>query len=156
MEDKIYVHYGTRWWNPQIFRQIVNQPHFTKPAGGLWASPIDAKYGWKDWNEVEHVKECREENSFRFKLRDDANVLYIRSADDLKQHLPKKYEHRSVGQDFLPVYLDFEELLHRGIDAVYVEVSADHRLYWALYGWDCDSILIMNPDIIIQEGMRNA
>ena len=46
------------------------------------------------------------------------------------------------------VYLDFEEMLRNGIDAVYVEISSDNRLYWALYGWDCDSIVVMNPAVV--------
>jgi len=43
--------------------------------------------------------------------------------------------------------LDFEKLA--GIyDAIDVSISNDPELHFALYGWDCDSILIMNPDII--------
>lgn len=135
-------------WNPQIFRQIRNREYFTKPEGGLWASPIDAKYGWKDWNQDEQFEECREENSFRFRLSENANVLSIRSADDLIKILPKDYDYHGFGQDFRMVYLDFEEMLRNGIDAVYVEISSDNRLYWALYGWDCDSIVVMNPAVV--------
>ena len=43
--------------------------------------------------------------------------------------------------------LDFEKL-SKEYDAIEVFISKDEQLYWDLYGWDCDSILIMNSDII--------
>ena len=47
------------------------------------------------------------------------------------------------------VCLDFEQLLKNGIDAVQLSLFiGNYELYYKLYGWDCDSILIMNPDII--------
>ena len=46
---------------------------------------------------------------------------------------------------FLP---DFEKLLSDGVDAIELFISDDRELYWSLYGWDCDSILIMNPDVV--------
>lgn len=45
---KKYIHYGAKSFIPGFVRQIVNKPLFTKPKGGLWASPVDAKYGWKN------------------------------------------------------------------------------------------------------------
>lgn len=45
--------------------------------------------------------------------------------------------------------LDFETLESSGVDAVEVNLSADRNLYYELYGWDCDSILIINPEIIV-------
>ena len=48
------------------------------------------------------------------------------------------------------VFIDFEKLAEQGWDAVEVKISNDMRLYWALYGWDCDSILIMNPDVVVE------
>ena len=45
--------------------------------------------------------------------------------------------------------VDFEALMQAGVDAVEFNLSKDYELYWALYGWDCDSILILNPEIII-------
>ena len=41
--------------------------------------------------------------------------------------------------------LDFEKIAEE-YDAI--EVNIDNSLYYALYTWDCDSILIMNPNII--------
>ena len=45
------------------------------------------------------------------------------------------------------VYLDFEAIALK-YDAIEVNISNDWKLYDALYGWDCDSILVMNKKII--------
>ena len=50
--------------------------------------------------------------------------------------------------DFCDLTIDFEKLASR-YDAIEVLISKDGRLYSALYGWDCDSILILNPNVII-------
>lgn len=43
--------------------------------------------------------------------------------------------------------------LYDGIELHISEETTDldkyDELYFALYGWDCDSILIMNPDVVI-------
>ena len=44
---------------------------------------------------------------------------------------------------------DFEKMVEDGVDAIKLNLSkGDYELYYEFYGWDCDSILIMNPDII--------
>ena len=43
---------------------------------------------------------------------------------------------------------DFEKMLADGWDAIELHLSECGELYWALYGWDCDCILVMNPDIV--------
>ena len=45
--------------------------------------------------------------------------------------------------------IDFQ--IENGIDAIEFNISNDWDLYMALYGWDCDSILILNPNIIEME-----
>ena len=61
-------------FNKGLFNPIKNTS-FTKPDGGYWASPVDSSWGWKDWCEVEDFSECKESNSFRFTLKEDARVL---------------------------------------------------------------------------------
>lgn len=115
----------------------------TKPMGGLWASRIDAAYGWKEWCNSSDFRDCTEENSFTFSLSNNARVLYINSVNDLED-LPELHNEFGICSWKL---LDFEELA-KTYDAIEVNISSDPELYFALYGWDCDSILIMNPNII--------
>lgn len=142
-----YIHYGNTKFDPDLFRPIRNE--FVKPLGGMWASPVEAGYGWKDWNESSQCRECDEANSFRFTLKDGANVVHIYSVDDLKK-LPQSKKQRMWSS----YMLDFEKMLEQGVDAIELHLSEEKEhgptdgLYFALYGWDCDSILIMNKDII--------
>lgn len=143
--SKRYIHYGSKSFMRHAFSPIRNCPCFTKPYGGLWASPVDAEYGWKEWCDHEMFRECRMDNSFTFALSPGARVLRINSVNGLDS-LPQ------VEDEFKPSHwyvLDFEKLLAEGYDAVEVSITADPRLYMALYGWDCDSILVMNPEVIV-------
>ena len=144
---KNYIHYGHTKFDKSMFNKIKNVDCSTKPKGGLWASDVEAEHGWKDWCEAEEFRDCKEENSFSFVLSDNAKVLYIDSIDDLKV-LPKVDD--KFGMNFLSwVLLDFEKLAET-YDAVEVSISSDFDLYYQLYGWDCDSIVIMNPDVVVE------
>ena len=138
-----YIHYGHKHFEVNEFEPISNRELFPKPFGGFWASPVNAEYGWKDWNESEHFRECKLENSFKFRLNEKAKVLRIKSVNDLEE-LPKAQD----GFGYM-VILDFEKLAEQ-YDAIEVTIGYDRYLYYALYGWDCDSILIMNPDVVVE------
>ena len=153
MEGKaiaMYVHYGSKQFDLSKFHPVKNREYFSKPEGGLWGSPINTEYGWKQWCDNSGFKECTEENSFKFKLKQTANLLTINSVNDL-DGLPK------IDVPFSAwVVLDFEKLLKDGIDAIELNMSSNdsygtENLYFKLYGWDCSSILVMNPDILITE-----
>lgn len=138
-----YIHYGCKVFDKDLFINITNMLLSTKPYGGFWASRTDAAFGWKDWCASTNYRECVPENSFTFTLEDNAKVLHINSANELKK-LPVVKNDLNISSWKL---LDFEKLA--GIyDAIDVSISNDPELHFALYGWDCDSILIMNPDII--------
>lgn len=138
--SKVYIHYGSQKFNKDIFKPIKNNDGWTKPIGGFWASPICVEFGWKDWCESENFKEYPESCCFTFTLP-EANILYISNVENLKD-LPTK------GSDHWWTCLDFEKLMKSGYDAVEVNISSDRRLYNVLYRWDCDSILVMNPDVM--------
>lgn len=145
-----YIHYGHTKFDINLFCPIKNRTMFSKPFGGFWASKKNALYGWKDWCENENFMECSDSCSITFSLSDNAKILTINSVKDLKE-LPKAKQPVEVAGSLFENYIDFEKLLDIGYDAVEVNISSDDRLYMVLYGWDCDSILIMNPKIIIEE-----
>ena len=143
-----YIHYGQSSFDRNRFVPIRNIDFYVKPHGGLWASPVDTKWGWKDWCESENFHTDRLGESFTFTLSADAKVAHIYDVGYLDS-LPGK----SIG-GFCAI--DFEELVKCGYDAVELHLSEElpdshgflDGLYWKLYGWDCDSILIMNPDVV--------
>lgn len=140
-----YIHYGNKSFDKNKFDEIKNIM-FVKPLGGLWASRLTATFGWKQWCEAQRfcLDKYNENNCFKFKLKENAKVLTITKKEQLekllKQNLPVDY-------NSLFVVLDFEKLAKQ-YDAIEVLLTEDNRLYWDLYGWDCDSILIMNKDVI--------
>lgn len=146
MQDKIYIHYGHAAFDPSLFVKIRNNSPWNKPIGGLWASPVNATFGWKDWCEAEEFRECIENNSFKFTLP-GANVLTINSVEDLRK--APTLDYNGIGW-----IIDFERCIKLGYDAIELNISKSHELYWELYGWDCDSILVMNPDKIKMDSRK--
>lgn len=144
-----YIHYGSSRFDRKKFQPIENQGYRTKPLGGFWASSENSVYSWKTWCETEEMGWCDGEN-FAFHIRDTANVIHIKNVEDLS-NLPT-----CDSLIYGVICLDFEKMLTEGIDAVELHLSdapqVNSDLLFSLYGWDCDSILIMNPEIILQEG----
>ena len=134
------------------FIPIVNRKMCTKPHGGLWASDVKSDNTWKQYCLEEEYHVNRLSKSFRFQLDKSSKIIQLTNTKDLKQ-LPRQTvpkDHIDVlDEEEMWVCLDFEQLLKNGIDAVQLNLSiGNYELCYKLYGWDCDSILIMNPDII--------
>ena len=140
--SETYIHYGHKHFNKDLFEPIKNRAFFVKPFGGLWASNVNARFGWKDWCEAEEFCDCDKENSFSFTISDNARILQINSVKDIET-LPTHKDDLSCSWTIL----DFEQL-SKMYDAIEANISNNNELYFALYGWDCDSILVMNPDVI--------
>ena len=149
---KTYIHYGSPKFSNDEWQPIRNE-NWMKPHGGLWASAIDAPYGWKDWNETSNYMKCEEENSFKFKLAEGAKILIIDSEKALKQLIPNGLSsmngHIRGEGSARQYYLNFEVLAKR-YDVIDFQLSKDpNELYWLMYGWDCDSILVLNKNVIV-------
>ena len=119
-----------------------------KPYGGLWLS-IDN--GWENWTE-KNYPEMSETAGKRYevKLSPTANILVIDNIEDVS-NLPKiknlKLEFPRI------VALDFEELAKQ-YDGLAILIDHDKSdakktsLYNAFLGWDCDSMVVFNSNII--------
>lgn len=144
MNDKIYVHYGHKEFDPEKFNgNIKNKPYWSKPANwaGLWASPVDTDFSWKKWCELEEFRECSKDNCFKFKLKDNAKVLTVTELSDASNYI--------IGDEFCGG-LDFEQMIKDGYDAIELIHGDNYReLHFSLFNsWDCDSICIFNADIL--------
>ena len=155
----IYVNFARNGANrtkfePSKFGKIVNSRN--KPRGGFWGSRIDAKYGWKEWNKESSFAPCDESNCVRFALKKGANIVEIHSVEDWQKFYDKYWAGFSY-VDFSTTYfddcgkakVDFEQAVADGIDGIEVFISDDRDLYSAMYGWDCDSIVVFNKDVIV-------
>lgn len=137
------IHYGSYFYTPGLIRPIRNRATINKPLGGLWASPIDAEFGWKDWLLAEDWETERLNWWFEFEI-DTTNMYMIDCYADLKALI---CESRGT--------IDFE-LISKSIDAIYLTAKGMERtrmnprggIEGSLYGWDCECVLIMNPAII--------
>lgn len=133
------IHYGEKQYQPSKIKPIENEG-CVKPKGGLWTSPINSNWGWKDWCESENFRDCNEANSFKLKFKPDAKIIIIDSLKDLLG-LPKYNYHEKQYPDF--------ELLATMCDAIWLTEKGQnetHLSHPSLYGWDCESVLIINGE----------
>lgn len=140
------IHYGSTKYIKEKVKPITNAIR-VKPNGGLWTSPVNSKYGWKDWCEDEEYRPCDDTNSFKLKLHNWAKVYIIDSLDDLKKMPVYHYQNDKL------FFIDFENL-SKSYDAIWLteKGEGETRLSYPidLYGWDCESVLIMNPESCYQ------
>lgn len=139
----IYEHCGHDKFDIDKFEYIKNDARITpitKPInGGLWASPEDSIYNWKS---VSNRQQDRV--SFKFKISDSAKVLKIEKKEDLKD-LPRLVED---GKGLFNIILDFEKI-SEDYDVIYCNAYSGGELSNVLPNWDCECILVMNPNVII-------
>ena len=75
----LLIHYGSDKFIPEKVLPVKNDSCVKpKKDGGLWTSPIDSKWGWKDWNDCEQFRDCDEQNSFTVCLKADAKIFVIK------------------------------------------------------------------------------
>ena len=128
-----------------FFKQVKNKPHVNKPIGGLWASPVGCTYGW-----IEAAKEMAIgdfETSFEFTITGE--ILVIDSEEDLEKFI---WETENLGPFVEFENPDFEAMKKAGISAIHLTEKGQHETRLThprnLYGWDCESVLIMNERCI--------
>ena len=124
----------------KLFKPIKNRMH-TKPEGGLWGSPVDCEYGWRQWCEDEGYGDL----SSKFKTNCIGNTLIINHLIDLNNFIWQK-------NDYCNDFPDYEKMLKSGVDIIYLTESGQRETRFSnpgLYGYDCESVLIMNPACIL-------
>lgn len=119
---------------------------FIKPHGGLWCSPLESDWGWIDWCKAESYGDIEHEQRVILDL-DTSNFVIIDTVKDMEAKLP-----------WVPVVeglfwtIDFEKMVREGIDGIHLtengQVATRFTHPISLYGWDCETILILNERAI--------
>ena len=175
--SKEYITYGFYKFQPQKMRYDIldAMPYINKP-NGFWASPVDANHSWANWCEAEGfgiLSEGTENvNYIKFKLK-NAKVYTIKNLKDLLG-LPLNEIKTPFSGQFFMGSVNYERLRTMGYDGV--ELCMDNYRFGHMFGahprteedkklseeeldraaniehifnsWDCDSIVIWNPDVI--------
>ena len=155
--ENSYIHYGSLTFDSARFEAPDDLVYRNKPSGGFWASHCKSENSWKKWCEDNNYhKHCDDRVSFYFHLSPEAHILSIATLEDCKR-LPR----RRTGYEFMrtePLQIEainYKECVENGIDAIEYKYdiasqSEDfEEINSIMWGWDCDSILILNPDIIV-------
>lgn len=151
------IHFGNIEFNHSYFKKIKNEKYWNKPLGGLWTSPFDSEYGWFDWCKSEGFRLDRLDKFFVLNIKTD-KILTIDSLQDLKNCL-KDFEQQLDNTDpffntkntVITKVLDYEKLSNY-YDAIHLTVKGEGRTRLSnphLYGWDCETVLILNKHCIL-------
>ena len=151
--SEVYVFCGSDHFDKSIFMPITNEPYpWCKPRGGMWSSPADSDNTWEDWCLSNGFRLEKLDKQFRFHLAEGSKILRIKFNEDLDALYSRGYKRSDLDQyPYLHddmYYLDFEKIVANGYDAIQVIITAE--TYWSLYGWDCDTLLVLNPDSVME------
>lgn len=149
-----YIHYGSSKFDPNRWSDVRGSEGgmFNKPDGGLWATPADAEYGWREWCEREKFGVNSLNRSFRFELSSDARILELTPENvwdlPVDSALNKRISIEDWRKTGRAVGIDFAKLAE-DYDVLECSITKYPELYWMLYGWDCDCILVLNKEVIV-------
>ena len=125
----------------------------TRSAASLMAAC--GRHGWKEFCETAQYQTKHLQKHFDFTLRPNAHIHTIRTIEDLFVLPMRENPNPAVYGACLP---DFVMCIKLGIDAVELTWYEEEfrqpgsgPVGGALRSWDCDSIVILNPDIILTE-----
>jgi hypothetical protein len=152
-KDTVYVHYGSTVFNKECFTPAYTRMHDLKPDEGFWASPVNASWSWLDYCQEEHFCNYNPNRRLEFSLSPNARVFKVRTIEDLAYLIQKYPAPWVAGMDTHTSYIS-QGLPARAID--YEAMANDYdgldysftNLGNILGCWDCDSVVIFNPDVM--------
>lgn len=162
-----YVTYGlgNRFDTTKIHTDLTS--FADKPKAAWWGSPVDAKFGWKDWcmkaywipgdygiGEADFDSYFSDNNKILWTLVDDAKVLYINEIKDLDTCLESGLIVKLNEEGYNRYRWDFNKVLATGYTAIELtDAMIGHYfvkdIELIMNGWDCESIVVLDPSKII-------
>ena len=145
------------------FDRVKNKAFQNKPLGGLWTSPEQSKWGWKDFViSEEYRKEYYLSNLLLITLKDSSRIYKIDNEFDFMS-CPFRKLKETEKEAYFNLYggsiIDFEKL-SESYDALWVTERAinensswicsggEYKYIGPLFGWDVETVLLFNLDCI--------
>lgn len=162
-----FIHHGSEHFEKEKFKMVTKMDDRlmrNKPGNneGLWASPVtkDGTDSWNEWCDEHDFSIGDNSKWFKFKLKEGSKVLVLKNKEDLDRFSESKYQrhfdflHLPLGTSEHDLYPDFYKLKD-DYDAILVYITWEGEdgldgSYYRLYGWDADSLLIFNPEVIVE------
>ena len=153
----VWITYGSDKFDKNKFEPITlnwrTQLNNKPASGGLWACPLNAEYGWKDWCQDEDFNTSSLDKSFTFKLKYCAPIYVIDTKEDLINISTKKAD-----EALYNLYcIDYERLMDEGFCGIYVtkngsrlrsDIRIGDKTILGLSCWDVESICVFYPEVI--------
>jgi len=157
---KTHIILGITELNKENFNEIKNRPCFNKPFGGLWASPYypNNEYvsAWHEWCSYEQ-EDWITNDSVIIKIKESSKIYTINNQNDLiklidivgiiEDDLTNKLLYTIPNFEKASKIFDIIYLTQKGQCETHFPMR-HNKLNYSLYGWDCESILVMNFDCI--------
>lgn len=150
MNPGLLIHYGADIYDPAKFKPVTNDG-IVKPRGGLWTSPVNSEHDWGQWCMREEFYVDRLDKSFTLQLKPTARLFIIDSKEDLNR-MPvfNRYPDLTTYGHEIPSF-DFERMADTW-DAIWLTARGEWATRFShpasLYGWDCETVFIMNKEAI--------
>lgn len=156
-----FIHYGTEKLKKGLFKSIKNRRCWNKPRGGIWASPLNSNHSWRKFCLDENFNIGTLKKHILFKISSNSKIYIINSYLDLINL--RKYFIHNTDIIFNEITIDYEKMMKDGYDGIYLTENGEYDTRFPpcgrydcslmggkldLYGWDCESIVVFNKDII--------
>lgn len=157
-----WLHIGTHIIDKEQFKPIKNIPLFPKPDGGIWASPLQLNETYRsDWHQfcMGVWGKTMNQKGVVFSFKRNSRFYVIDTHKDLIGLTEKTGIATDALTEQLSVFMkrshvDFEKAT-KLYDVIYLTQQGQYETRtpfqnreYNLYGWDCESCLILNPDVI--------
>jgi hypothetical protein len=151
--------YGKEKFDREKFLAPVNSGWIKPDKGGLWTSPVRLDEetgtfttGWLEWCLSEDFRPETLKTYFEFKLDPQSRIAKIDGVEDLNNLMSEHMDRSQMTLERMwRQVLDFEAMAYH-FDAIYLTDKGQWDTRFSdpgLYGWDCESVLILNPEIVI-------
>jgi len=156
------AYFSDKAFDKKLIAPIENR-HWNKPNGGLWVSPLleDNVSEWSKWTQEEAFSYNSVSDAFiqEINFHEDSKVLMIDSREDFNKII-EIYGIDNAPYGISSKVFDFEKM-SKDWDVVWLTDSGqwetrydeDDRIAGPnLYGWDLESMLVLNKNCIISAG----